>query len=56
MSEKNIFFRVSRLIDNISHDGLVWTISRIFLKILKSAKKIKRKKNKLFNKFIKNND
>ena len=53
MSEKNIFFRVSRLIDNISHDGLVWTISRIFLKILKSPNEIERKKNKVLNHLIK---
>ena len=52
-NRRDLFFRISRFIDNILKDGLVWTISRIFLKIFKSPNEIQRKKNKVLNYLVK---
>ncbi len=51
--KKNFFFRFSRFFNNIKQDGVVWTISRIFLKMFNSPNEIQMKKNKVLNHLLK---
>ena len=40
-SRKFILFRIKRLINSIKNDGLIWTISRLFLKLFNEPNEIK---------------
>jgi len=53
MFKKNsFFFRLSRFVNNIKRDGIIWSISRIFLKIFNEQNENERKKNKVLNYLI----
>ena len=53
LKKNSFFFRLSRFVNNIKKDGIIWSISRIFLKIFNEQNEIERKKNTVSNYLIK---
>ncbi len=54
--KKNFLTRTQRFFINAKQDGVIWTISRIFLKIFKTPNEIERKKIKVLNHLIQIHD
>ena len=51
-SRKFILFRIKRLINSIKNDGLIWTISRLFLKLFNEPNEIKKSKLKILKHLV----
>jgi len=52
MIKNNLFTRILRFFKTLKNDGLTWTVTRIFLRILKQPNEIQRAKNKVLDKII----